>query len=70
MWKTQRKTARGWEPEHELPTEDDARQYWAALESLGCMEPMRLIDGAGMSVGEMNTGPTEKGSDDEQLQTG
>ena len=66
MWKTQRKTARGWEPDHELPTEDDARRYWAALESLGCDKPLRLIDGAGMIAAEMNT-TTEKGSDDEPV---
>ena len=63
MWKTQRRTARGWEPDHELPTEDDARSYWGALEALGCETPMRLIDGAGMIAAEMNTEPTEKGSE-------
>jgi len=63
MWKTEKRTAREWGPDHELPTEADARRYWKALKSLGCDKPMRLIDGAGMIAAEMNTEPTEKGSE-------
>ena len=70
MWKTQRRTANGWETDHCLPNEAHARAYWWALESMCCIAPMRLLNDKGEVVDEMNEEPTEKGSDDEQLQTG
>ena len=66
MWKTQRKTARGWELDEKFPGEKWARKYWRELT---CKTPLRLVNDQGEVVDEMNTEPNEKGSDDEQLQT-
>ena len=56
MWKTQRLTANGWEPEHEFPSEADARKCWDALIELNCRAPLRLVDDRGVVVAVMNTG--------------
>ena len=55
MWKTQRKTERGWETDHCLPDEAHARTYWRALESMCCIAPLRLVNDRDEVVDAMNT---------------
>ena len=59
MWKTQRLTERGWEPDRELPTEDDAVRYWRKLVFSLDRTPMRLVDDRGVVMDEMNTERSE-----------
>jgi hypothetical protein len=67
MWKTQKRTARGWEHDEKFPSEKGARKYWRELVFSLCTEPMRLIDDTGEVVDTMNT-ETEKGNDDARVQ--
>ena len=60
MWQMQKQTDNGrWKPEQVFPTGRHAMQRWVGLlQSLigaPCCVPLRLVDGQGEVVGEMNT---------------
>ena len=60
MWKTQKRTANGWEPDREFPTIAAAWRAWRQLILLFCKEPMRLVNARGQVVDEINTEGSEQ----------